>query len=144
MSDNKDNSSKNNKDNKLYKNLVIFLKIFRNRPNHLAKYLIDNLALDDNFIESISNSEKLNKIDPNEPYSYFSDSVKIETPYFSNFEEMNEYYNEMMIQDLKLLQDPEKIKEEINQKLSESIENEEYEEAARIRDYMRRNNIDKI
>ena len=143
MSENKDNNE-SNKDDNLYKNLVIFLKIFRNRPNHLAKYLIDNLALDDNFIESISNSEKLNKIDPNEPYSYFSDSVKIETPYFSNFEEMNEYYNEMMIQDLKLLQDPEKIKEEINQKLSESIENEEYEEAARIRDYMRRNNIDKI
>jgi hypothetical protein len=143
MSENKDNNE-SNKDDNLYKNLVIFLKIFRNRPNHLAKYLIDNLALDDNFMESISNSEKLNKIDPNEPHSYFSDSVKIETPYFSNFEEMNEYYNEMMIQDLKLLQDPEKIKEEINQKLSESIDNEEYEEAARIRDYMRRNKIDKM
>lgn len=143
MSENND-SNNENKDDKLYKNLVIFLKIFRNRPNHLAKYLIDNLALDGNFMESISNSEKLNKIDPNEPYSYFSDSVKIETPYFSNFEEMNEYYNEMMIQDLKLLQDPEKIKEEINQKLSESIDNEEYEEAARIRDYMRRNKIDKM
>lgn len=133
-----------NKDDKIYKNLVIFLKIFRNRPNHLAKYLIDNLALDENFIENISNSEKLNKIDPSEPYNYFSDSVKIKTPYFSNFEEMNEYYNNMMVQDLNLLSDPDKIKEEINEKLYECIDNENYEEAARIRDYMKRNNIGKL
>jgi hypothetical protein len=133
-----------NNNEKLYQNLVILLKIFRNRPNHLAKYLIDNLAFNDNFIESIIKSEKLNKIDPNEPYSYFSDSVKIETPYFSNYEEMNDYYNNMMIQDLKHLQDPKKVNEEINKKLSDSIENENFEESARIRDYMKRNKIKRI
>lgn len=140
----KDNNSSNSRDEKLYKNLVILLKIFRDRPNHLAKYLIDNLAFNDNFIDSIIQSEKLNKIDPNKPYSYFSDSVKIETPYFSNYEEMNDYYNNMMIQDLKYLQDPEKLKEELNQKLNNAIEDENYEEASRIRDYMKRNKIKRI
>lgn len=145
MENNNSNSSnennKYNSDDKLYENLVLLLKIFRDRPNHLAKYLIDNLAFNENFIEGIIKSEKLNKIDPNKPYSYFSDSVKIETPYFSSYKEMNDYYNNMMIQDLKYLQDPEKIKEELNQKLTLSIQNENYEEAARIRDYMKRNKI---
>lgn len=128
----------------LYRNLVILLKIFKNRPNHLAKYLIDNMAFTDSFIENLINSDKLNKMKPNETQSYFSESVNLDTPYFANYEQMNEYYNDMMIQDIKQLQDPSKIEGELNEKLDSFLEEEKYEEAAKLRDYMKRNNINRI
>jgi hypothetical protein len=37
-----------------YKNLSKFLKFFINRPNHLARYLIDNNALNKEFLNKIS------------------------------------------------------------------------------------------
>jgi len=90
------------------------------------------------------NSEKLNDMNPNETQSYFSESINLDTPYFSNYEEMNEYYNEMMVQDIKQLQDPSKIEEELNSKLDRFLSEEKYEEAARLRDYMKRNKINRI
>ncbi|CAG7581626.1 MAG: hypothetical protein SLAVMIC_00935 [uncultured marine phage] len=131
----------NDNDN-LYRNLVILLKIFKNRPNHLAKYLIDNSAFTSEFIENLINSEKLNKMNPNETQSYFSEPLNLDAPYFSNYEQMNDYYNDMMIQETKQLQDPSKIEEELNEKLSEHLNNENYEDAVKLRDYMGRNMIE--
>lgn len=128
----------------LYRNLTILLKIFKNRPNHLAKYLIDNMALNDNFIENLINSEKLNGMSPSETQTYFSDIMNIDVPYFSNYEEMNEYYNDMMIQDIKQLQDHSKIEYDLNEKMDIYLYEEKYEEAAKLRDYMKRNNINRI
>ena len=42
----------------LYKNLVILLKMFKNRPYHLAKYLTDNTAFSQEFIKKILESDK--------------------------------------------------------------------------------------
>lgn len=128
----------------LYRNLVILLKIFKNRPNHLAKYLIDNAAFTDDFINNIINSDKLNKMNPNEAQSYFSESLNLDAPYFSDYEQMNDYYNDMMVQDLKQLQDPSKIEEELNQKLNGYLEDEDYEKAIKLRDYMKRNNVNRL
>ena len=37
----------------LYRSLVILLKMFKNRPYHLAKYLVENSALTDEFIKKL-------------------------------------------------------------------------------------------
>ena len=46
----------------LYRNLVIFLKMFKNRPYHLAKQLIENDALTKDFIKKISDNPKLGEV----------------------------------------------------------------------------------
>ena len=46
----------------LYRNLVILLKMFKNRPFHLAKYLIENSALTEDFIKKIKNSDRLKEL----------------------------------------------------------------------------------
>ena len=38
----------------LYRSLVIMLKMFKNRPYHLAKYLVENSALTEDFIKKLS------------------------------------------------------------------------------------------
>ena len=45
----------------LYRNLVILLKMFKNRPYHLAKYLIENSALTNEFIKKVSENSKLSE-----------------------------------------------------------------------------------
>ena len=107
---------------KIYHNLVKLLKLFQNRPNHLAKYLIENLAFNDLFLKLLSESEKLNDL-----------SAKV--PLFKDYDEMNEYYN--IFDDLyKSKKTPEKIIADLSKKLEECIKLEKYEEAIRIRDYI--------
>ena len=47
------------KNDDLYNNLVTLLKMFKNRPHHLAKYFIENSSLDKDFIRKISENGKL-------------------------------------------------------------------------------------
>ena len=72
----------------LYRNLVVLLKMFNNRPYHLAKYLIDNDALRDNFIKNISDNGKLNDISKD-------DDVEMKLMYFLDIGKMNDYYNKI-------------------------------------------------
>lgn len=127
------------RDDRLYRNLVILLKIFKNRPNHLAKYLIDNTALSESFIQSIINSKKLNDISSKDS-DYFQDYMINQPNYFTNYEEMNEYYNSIMVGS-KMISDKSELTKELNEKLNKFIEEENYEEAVKIRDYMINNNI---
>ena len=57
---------------KIYRNLVRLLKLFQNRPNHLAKYLIDNVAFNDLFLKILLESEKLYDLE-NTPPPYLKD-----------------------------------------------------------------------
>ena len=56
---------------------------------------------------------------------------------------MENFYNSFIddIQQLSKEADLEQITKELNSKLDELIKQERYEEAARVRDYMNRNNI---
>jgi hypothetical protein len=117
-----------------YKNLVLLLKIFKNRPHHLAKYLIENSSLNEEFLIKISNSEKLNDI------SNECQSETLPMPYFVDITQMNDYYTSML--DSKVKENEELLKE-LSIKLEECILKENYEEAARIRDYIIRNGIKK-
>jgi len=125
----------------LYRNLVILLKIFKNRPNHLAKYLIDNTAFTDNFSENLTKSDKLNTFDAKDTESYFTEPINLDTPYFSNYDQMKDYYNDMIIQEMKHLKNYSEIEDELNNKLSRYLFEENYEDASKLRDYMKRNNI---
>ena len=75
----------------LYRNFVIILKMFKNRPFHLAKYLIENSALTEEFIKKISNNNSLKELvesnDPKNknlfldisqmPYRYYGQKVSL-------------------------------------------------------------------
>lgn len=122
----------------LYRNLVILLKMFKNRPFHLAKYLIDNSALKDEFLKKLINNEKLKEFSQDEDLK-----SKI---LFLDINQMNDYFNSLTddIKKIGVAKTPEEISEALNQKLESLILEENYEDAARLRDYMFRNNIKRI
>ncbi len=107
---------------KLYRNLTKLFLLFQNRPQHLAKYLIDKCAFNEFFLKIVSESEKLN-------------SPKNEDiPTFKDIDEMNDYYD--IFKDPKGQKSSKKRTDDLMSQLSECIKNEKYEDAARIRDYL--------
>jgi hypothetical protein len=125
----------------LYRSLVILLKMFKNRPYHLAKYLVENSALKEDFIKKLKNSDRLKEINEDEKSS---EQKLLPVPvYFVDISQMENFYNSL-VDDIKQLSKEKGIEEvtnELNKKLDKLIKLEKYEEAARVRDYMNRNNI---
>lgn len=121
-----------------YRNLLVVLKIFQNRPHHLSNFLLENGALTNDFLNKISDSDKLSEI--------AKTGVKDNLLHFNSISEMKNYYSSL-IDDLDGL-GKKKSKEEItihlNEKLQNAIDKEDYDDASRIRDYMRANNITKF
>lgn len=115
----------------LYKNLVTLLNTFKNRPYHLSKYLLENMAFTEDFMEKISRSKKLSEIKT-------EDNIP-NTIYFADISKMHDYYTSL-VEETKG-KTVEQITEELNEKLRNLIYDEKYEEAARLRDYMSRNKI---
>lgn len=114
-------------------NLITLLKIFKNRPYHLAKYLIDNFAFNDVFLDKIRNSQKLSQL---------SDKFQHE-PEFRTIADMEEFYNSLIEEELNMKVDIEKLTQECNSKLEKLVNSEKYEEAAILRDFMKKNGIKK-
>lgn len=128
-------------DEELYQKLVILLKLFKNRPYHLAKYLIDNSAFNKSFINKISKSTKLEELLENE-----DELNKFLPVYFSNITQMEKFYESLLeeIKDLQKTKSKKDIVENLNAKLDELIKMEKFEEAAKLRDYMLKNSIKRI
>jgi NH3-dependent NAD+ synthetase len=122
---------------KLYRNLTILLKIFKNRPNHLSKYLLENSAFSDEFLEKLLTSDKLNKLTSENTEELFIESYEEE--YFTNFDEMDSFYLDIL--EKSSAKDNSQIESDFNNKLKKHLSDEEYEMAAKIRDYMIRNKI---
>lgn len=136
-----DNDNINGSDrNRLYRNLSILLKLFKNRPNHLAKYLIENSAFTEEFIYNIIGSKKLNEMNPSDAYNYFVEENNLTPVYFTDFDEMENFYTGI-IEDKSITIDTTELTKELNIKLEKYVNEEKYEEAVKIRDYMRKNNI---
>jgi hypothetical protein len=116
-------------------NLLVILKLFNNRPHHLLKFLSDNKALNPDFLNKISESEKLSEIKKN--------GLGDTHLHFKNISEMKNYYSSLIddLENLKKKKTKEELTLELNNKLTKAIELEDYEEASRIRDYMKINNI---
>jgi|APGre2960657373_1045057.scaffolds.fasta_scaffold48205_2 excinuclease UvrABC helicase subunit UvrB len=130
----------------LYRSLVIMLKMFKNRPYHLAKYLVENSALTEDFIKKIKNSDRLKELNK-EDESSNQKLLPVPVPvYFVDISQMENFYNSF-IDDIKQLSKEKNIEEitkDLNKKLDALIKQEKYEEAARVRDYMNRNKIKRI
>ncbi len=119
----------------LYRNLVILLKMFKNRPYHLAKYLIENDSLTKDFMKKISENGKLAELgqEDNKPKG---------PVYFLDIGKMNDYYASLSDENVpKTTHSPEEVEEYLNAKLDSLIDEEKYEDAARLRDYMAKNKI---
>lgn len=121
-----------NNNDKIYKNLITILKLFQNRPYHLAKYLMENDAFSEDFLEKIKNSDKLNKMNQE------VDSSSIQAIYFIDISHMKDFFNSLTDN---VYEDKKDDFSELNTKLEKCIKEERYEDAARIRDYMQKNNI---
>lgn len=110
----------------LNNNLISLFKLFKNRPYHLTKYLLDNSAFTKEFLEKIDKSSKLSSVSENEIQSYFG-----------NINQMEDFYNSLLEESkLPMKLSKKDIAEELNKKLSQLIKEERYEEAAALRDYM--------
>lgn len=113
----------------LYRNLVIFLKMFKNRPYHLAKHLVENSALNEEFLKKLLENPRISDMEED----------KLPAIYFADIDKMNEYYNSLTEE--KRQRSPLEVEMDLNERLESLIEEERYEEAARLRDYMQRNKI---
>lgn len=113
----------------IYKNLVTFLKLFKNRPYHLAKFLVDKKALNDKFSKEILSSIKLSDID-------YDQSKNKKPIYFNSISQMEDYFQSLFEPQEKKTKTIKQIETELNLKLDELIKGEQYEDAACLRDYM--------
>lgn len=120
---------------KIYQNLIIILKLFKNRPYHLAKYLIDNNAFTDEFKVKLEKSDKLGELSKDELKS------SIKTLYFVDISQMTDYFNSLTDEKADSKKSKDVITKELNEKLDQCLKEEKYEDAIRIRDYMTKNNI---
>jgi excinuclease UvrABC helicase subunit UvrB len=117
--------------------------MFKNRPYHLAKYLVENSALTEEFIRKLKNSDRLKELNEDEKSSE-QKLLPVPVPvYFVDISQMENFYNSFVddIQQLSKQKGIEEVTKELNNKLDDLIRKEKYEEAARVRDYMNRNNI---
>ena len=112
-------------ENDLREKLIFLLKIFNGRPYHLAKYLIDNNAFSDKFINNIIKSKKI--LNTNHPVN------------FNSIKELEDYYISL-VNDIDN-SNKEETEKKLNIKIKKLIDLEDYEEASKLRDYMKRKNI---
>lgn len=118
-----------------YKNLLVLIRMFKNRPNHLSKFLIENNALTKEFLDRIEISDKLSNANLSKTGE--------DSYYFTNITEMKAYYSSL-IDDLELVK-TKKSREDLKKYLTEGLEtailNEDFEEASRIRDFIIMNKL---
>lgn len=121
-----------------HNNFLVILKMFKNRPYHLAKFLIENKAINPDFLKKINDNDALSDMSLND--------VSDKQLHFNSISDMNKYYSSIIddLENLKRKKNKDELETELNFKLKKSIEIEDYEEAARIRDYMKVNNISKF
>ena len=122
----------------IWENLNNLLRLFKNRPHHLAKFLIENGALTKDFSEKLKSSTKLTEL-TNSELEYWD-------MYFKDIPSMNNFFNSFIddIEGLKKMKSMNQIEADMNKKLIDAIKSESYEDASRIRDYMIRNGIRKF
>jgi UvrB/uvrC motif len=127
------------KDEQLYKNLLTILKLFKNRPYHLAKYLIENEAFNDDFIKKLIDSQKLNDMGQEQS------KALVKAVYFVDISHMTDYFNSLTQENTEVKKKSKKsLTVELNSKLDQCLKEERYEDAIRIRDYMTKHNIKRL
>lgn len=115
-----------------YNALLSIITQFNNRPYHLFKYLLENDAFKEEFLIQFTEKD-LNDLN----------FIDVEKYHFNNISEMKKYYNSLIFKITKEGKDIEEITNELNELLRKSIQEENYEQASRIRDYMLKKKIKK-
>ena len=113
---------------KFIDNFIKLMKLFKNKPHYLTKFLLNNYAFDDKFIATITNSDFLSKI-----------KRKDYDLNFKSFDDMNMYFLNIVNSNVTNIKVAEK---DFNDSLKKLLDEENYEEASKLRDYMRKNKID--
>lgn len=124
----------------LKKNLITFLTIFDGRPNILAEYLLEYDVLDEKTISLLINNKELSK-----KSKELKEKGEIEKPYFTSIEQMQDFYSKFFMWDKDKtfpLLGAATHEESIALEMKKAITNENYELAAKIRDYCKVNDID--
>lgn len=112
-------------------NLLALIKLFDNAPNIIVNYLIEHNAFTSSFQERVLLNKTLtgltNVEDP-------------KPPFFRTQEEMMDYYNDLFKYNSQVKLDPVAIpfkneNECLQSQLDKALQEENYEEAAHIRDY---------
>jgi cysteinyl-tRNA synthetase len=124
-----------------YKNLVVLLKMFKNRPYHLAKYLVDNKAFGLEFKKKVELSSKLREIS--------RDAADLDVPIpisINDISKMIDFYDTLIdeLSQIETKKSHDEIEQELNKKLDNLIKDEKFEEASKVRDYMQRNGVKRI
>lgn len=119
-------------DSDKYEKILILIKLFNNRPNLLTKYLITHKAFNEDFLDKLLNNKKIEEMSKN-------NIINNETS-FDTIADIEDYYNSFLEINGKTKSE---ITKELNNKLTEALKNERYEDASKIRDYMKKNNIEK-
>lgn len=107
-------------------NLVKLLKLFKDRPHHLVKYLTEHSAFNKVFINKIIKSDKLNSIENDF--------------YISDISQMTDFYDSFL-DNIKSSKNIEELTRETNNKMDELLKSEKYEDAAKLRDFMLKKSI---
>lgn len=131
------------KNEEFYKNLVLLLKMFKNRPYHLAKYLIENESFNIEFIKKVENSSRLGEISKEEYQNPRNINVPIA---IDDINKMLDFYDSLIdeLSQIEKQKSPQELESELNNKLDDLIKTEKFEEASRIRDYMQKNGVKRI
>lgn len=115
-------------DSKKNSNLLSLIDLFKYRPNHLTQFLLENNAFNDRFLEKLSSLPLI------------EGTTNLQ---FNTIDDMKDYFQSLVddTQRLDIIKNKKKMEEELSFKIKEAIKNENYEEAAKIRDYMNKNNL---
>jgi DnaJ-domain-containing protein 1 len=130
-------------------NLIILLKLFKNKPQYLIKFLLENNAFGEDFLRKVFDSTELNRLRTlNEDEEEENDKdLFSEIPHFKTIDDMNQYFKNIISSGDSLEEDNiyEKINEDLKKtlvkQLRKAIEEERYEDAADLRDRMKSLNI---
>jgi hypothetical protein len=127
---------KDDNEEKLKKHLVALLHLFKDKPNLLVNYVLQYGSFKKDFKDRIINNTKLEEI-----YDSIRENREIEKPYFVNLDEMHKYYDEAFRKYSERVR-PHPVlnaatdKEALTLQLENAVAAEDYERAAKIRDYM--------
>jgi protein-arginine kinase activator protein McsA len=123
-------------DKALRDKLIALFSMFENKPHLMAEYFLEYDLLKSSQKEQLLTNESLE-----EKTKEFKETGKIIKPYFKNLEQMQKYYNDFFYQEEIQQKHPilgyKTRKESLLNQLENAIQNEEFEKAAKLRDYIK-------
>lgn len=132
----------------IYENLVTLLKLFKDKPQYLVKFLLENNAFTEEFLKKVFDSTELKRINTLKDSDVSEKDIFSQLPHFKDITSMNNYFSSIINGKNKPAKSEniydlinKNLREKIIKDLDDAIENENYLLAASIRDRMKELNI---